>query len=195
MGGNIASYAVERLWFVSIVLTPLAVVMPICFYEFILCMTKNSPYMGTSCTGIVTVTLVHLGMPLINCATGARLTDSGRQQHKARNTHTCIYLHCDSLQRLHPALWLKQTTNQQSKSRVQAAAINALSSYAGKLWHVGTRKTEKCSPDSSSTMSLCQSLEVEWRRMTSSCDQSPEVLPGLLTNTHSQYESLVCAAH
>lgn len=70
---------------------------------------------------------------------------------QARNKHTCIYLHCDSLQRLHSALWLKQTSNEKRKSRVQAAAINALSSYAGKRQHVGTHKTEKCSPDSSST--------------------------------------------
>lgn len=68
-------------------------------------------------------------------------------------TNTRVYLHCDSFQRLHPALWLEQTTHQQRRSRVQASAISALSSYTGKPWHVGTHKTEKWSAKSSSTVS------------------------------------------
>jgi len=48
-----------------------------------------------------------------------------------------MYLHCDSLQRLHPPLWLNQTTNQQGKSRVQAKAISAPSSFANKLQGTG----------------------------------------------------------
>ena len=74
--GHIASIYSPLLFF------PLLLVMPICFYSSIFCMTKKSPYMGTSCTGTGAVTLVHLGMPLVNHATGAGLTDSGIQQHK-----------------------------------------------------------------------------------------------------------------
>lgn len=52
----------------------LLVVLPTFFYRFILCMTMNSPYLGTSC--IVTVTLDHSGTSLVSCAIGARLTVS-----------------------------------------------------------------------------------------------------------------------
>lgn len=52
----------------------LLVVLPTFFYRFILCVTINSPYVGTSC--IVTVTLDHSGTSLVSCAIGARLTVS-----------------------------------------------------------------------------------------------------------------------